>query len=123
MIETLFKRKSVRSYTGENITEEELNIILKACDASPVGMKQYETLHLTVISNKELLKNINESTQKMFKEIADLAYKKHLFIYQENNYCKNNNCGTSTYLRSQYATTQIIRDYLDKTFITIKNYL
>ena len=63
------------------------------------------------------------STQKMFKEIADLAYKKHLFIYQENNYCKNNNCGTSTYLRSQYATTQIIRDYLDKTFITIKNYL
>ena len=66
MIGTLFKRRSIRSYTGENITEEELNIILKACDASPVGMKQYETLHLTVISNKELLKNINESTQKMF---------------------------------------------------------
>ena len=63
------------------------------------------------------------STQKMFEEIADLAYKKHLFIYQENNYCKNNNCGTSTYLRSQYATTQTIKDYLDKTFITIKNYL
>ena len=66
MIETLLKRKSVRSYTGENITEEELNIILKACDASPVGMKQYETLHLTVITNKELLVKIEETTAKMF---------------------------------------------------------
>ena len=66
MIDTLLKRKSVRSYTGENISEEELSIILKACDASPVGMKQYETLHLTIISNKELLNKIQTTTSKMF---------------------------------------------------------
>ena len=59
MIDTLFKRKSVRSYTGENITEEELKIILKAADASPVGMRQYESLHLTIITNKDLLEKIN----------------------------------------------------------------
>ena len=66
MIGTLFKRKSVRSYTGENITEEELKVILKAADASPVGMKQYESLHLTVITNKEFLAKIEGLTAKMF---------------------------------------------------------
>ena len=38
MIETICSRKSVRSYTGENITAEELEVILKAANASPVGM-------------------------------------------------------------------------------------
>ena len=45
MLDLLLKRKSVRSYTGKSISEEELNIILKAADASPVGLKQYENLH------------------------------------------------------------------------------
>ena len=44
-METILKRKSVRSYTGEKITKDELNAILKAADASPVGMKRYETLN------------------------------------------------------------------------------
>ena len=63
---TILKRKSVRSYTGENITNEELQLILKAADASPVGMKQYETLHLTIITNKELLNEIEQLASKMF---------------------------------------------------------
>lgn len=66
MIDTLMKRKSVRTYTGESITEEELNIILKACDASPVGMKQYDSLHLTIISNKEVIEKIEEAASKRF---------------------------------------------------------
>lgn len=63
-----------------------------------------------------------DKTLQMFEDIADFTYKKHLFIYQENNYCKHNNCGISTYLRSQYATTYAIKDYIDKTLITISNY-
>ena len=66
MIKTLFKRKSVRTYTGESISKEELNIILKAADASPVGLKQYETLHLTVITNKDLLNKIETVAGAMF---------------------------------------------------------
>lgn len=65
-MDTILKRKSVRSYTGENITEEELNLILTSADASPVGLKQYETLHLTVITNKELLNKIEEVAGMMF---------------------------------------------------------
>ena len=66
MVDTIFKRKSVRTYTGKNITQEELDIILKSIDASPVGMKQYESLCVTVISNKELLDKIEAVASSMF---------------------------------------------------------
>ena len=66
MIETICSRKSVRSYTGENITAEELEVILKAANASPIGMGQFDSLHLTVITNKELLAKIEASAAAMF---------------------------------------------------------
>lgn len=65
-IETICSRKSVRNYTGENLTTDKLNIILKAANASPVGMGQFDSLHLTVITNKELLNKIEKVTAEMF---------------------------------------------------------
>ena len=70
MINTLLKRKSVRTYTGENISEEELKIILKAADASPVGMKRYETLHLTIVTNKDLIEKVNQEAMKNFHRVG-----------------------------------------------------
>lgn len=66
MMETICSRKSVRSYTGENITAEELEVILEAANASPVGMGQFDSLYLTVITNKELLAKIEASAAAMF---------------------------------------------------------
>lgn len=66
MLDTICKRKSVRTYTGESIAEEELNKILLAANASPVGMAQYENMHITVITNKEVLKEIDKNCAKMF---------------------------------------------------------
>ncbi len=51
----LFSRKSIRTYTGENITEAELDQILKAAYASPVGRALFDTLNITVISNRDYL--------------------------------------------------------------------
>lgn len=68
MINTILKRKSIRTYTGENISKEELEVILKSCNASPVGMKQYDSLHLTIVSNKDLLNKIEQETSKMFNK-------------------------------------------------------
>lgn len=65
-LEALFARKSVRSYTGEAPTNEELKLILKAANASPVGLKQYDTLHLTVIKSAELLAEIEHAAGAMF---------------------------------------------------------
>ena len=66
MIETICKRRSIRSYTGEPITTDELSVILKAANASPVGMGQFDSLHLTVITNPELLKRIEAAAATMF---------------------------------------------------------
>lgn len=54
-LETLYSRKSIRSFNGENITDAELKEILKAAYAAPVGRAMYDTLSLTVISNKDVL--------------------------------------------------------------------
>ncbi len=55
MAENIFLRRSIRSYTGEMPTEDELNLILKAVYASPVGMGRYDSLHVTVVKNREYL--------------------------------------------------------------------
>lgn len=50
--EAINVRKSVRSYTGEPVSEEELKAILMAGQSAPIGMAKYETIHLSVITNK-----------------------------------------------------------------------
>lgn len=64
-LDALFSRKSIRTYNGENISDEQLNIILKAAWASPVGRALFETLHITVISNKEYLDKWEDYCEKM----------------------------------------------------------
>ena len=53
--QTLYSRKTVRSYSGDPITPEELSEILKAGYAAPIGRRRYDTLHLTVITNPAFL--------------------------------------------------------------------
>ena len=55
MPEILYKRHSVRQYTGEPATNEEMDEILKAANAAPVGRARYDYLHLTVISDKDYI--------------------------------------------------------------------
>ena len=66
----LFKRRSIRSYTGEKISEAELQEILKAAYAAPVGMGRYDTLHITVIQNGDLLAEIEQVTSVMMEKIT-----------------------------------------------------
>lgn len=54
-LETLYSRKSIRSYTGEAPTEAQLSELLKAAYAAPVGRGAYDSLAITVISNKDYL--------------------------------------------------------------------
>lgn len=68
-------RQSTRKYTNEQIKEEDLNVILEAGCAAPVGHGQYKSLHLTVIQNPELLKEISENSAKFFnREGVDVIY-------------------------------------------------
>lgn len=53
--DNLFSRRSIRTYNGKSITEEELGLIIKAAYAAPVGRARFDSLHITVISNREYL--------------------------------------------------------------------
>lgn len=61
-INKLFSRKSIRSYTGGTVSDYDLNLILKAGNAAPVGKGRYDTLHLTVVSNPDLIMRIDKLT-------------------------------------------------------------
>ena len=54
-MDSIFSRKSIRSYTGELPTNEELDQILCACYAAPVGMGRFDSLHITVVKDREYL--------------------------------------------------------------------
>ncbi len=60
-LEAIYNRKSIRSYTGEQITKEQEEIILKAANASPVGLGQYGSVHLTIVKDRELINEINRA--------------------------------------------------------------
>lgn len=67
-LEAIAKRVSVRNYKPEQLTEEQLQTILKAGCAAPVAMAQYETLRITVVQNPVMLKKIyDDATEHVFK--------------------------------------------------------
>lgn len=53
-IKTILNRRSVRSYQQKQISDEELNMILKAGTYAPSAMNQ-QSSHFTVIQNKEVM--------------------------------------------------------------------
>lgn len=63
--ETICSRKSVRSYTGETPSEAELKKIFTAANAAPVGMGAYDSLNLSVITDRVLLDKIDQSCRQM----------------------------------------------------------
>lgn len=56
--EIITTRRSVRSYTPEQLTEEQLQTVLNAAYAAPVAGTLYKTMRLTVIQNAGTLDKI-----------------------------------------------------------------
>lgn len=64
-LDAIFFRKSVRSFCGAP-SDAELATVLKAAYAAPVGRALYENVHLTVITNAELIAKINAAAIAFF---------------------------------------------------------
>ena len=56
-IETIMKRRGVKSYTDQQVSDSDLQIILEAGIAGPTG-RNMQARHFTVVQNKELLKKL-----------------------------------------------------------------
>lgn len=67
-LDTIAKRTSIRAYKPMQILEEALDTILKAGMAAPVGSGQYDSLHLTVIQNMELLNEIGNKVTALVQK-------------------------------------------------------
>ena len=75
-LKAIASRKSIRSYTGEQISEDQLEKILFAGSVAPVGGGAKNCIHLTVVQNQELLRKISTLTAKAIHlaEGADPLY-------------------------------------------------
>lgn len=65
-IDVLNKRRSIRSFTGEPVSEESLKQILHAANAAPVGLGKYDSVHLTVVKDPALLAELEQATAAAF---------------------------------------------------------
>lgn len=62
-LNTILGRRSVRKFKTEQISEDELNLILEAGKFAPSAMNQ-QSWHFTAIQNKKLIDKINEVCKK-----------------------------------------------------------
>lgn len=62
----LNSRRSIRTFTGEAISDEVRAKLLHAANAAPVGMGKYETVHLTVVKSKEMLEKLEKNAENVF---------------------------------------------------------
>lgn len=69
-MKAIASRKSVRTYKQDQIPDEVLNTILIAGSAAPVASGMYDSLHLTVIQDKEILAGIAEGILEVLKSMG-----------------------------------------------------
>ena len=80
LFETLFCRKSVRSYTGKMPSDKQLKIIMKAASAAPVAKGRYRDLHLTVIKDQAIIHAIDDNFGKETRQNLQPLYGAPLLI-------------------------------------------
>lgn len=68
--EAIAKRYSCRKYKPEQIPEEALDGILKAGMAAPVGSAAYDSLHITVVQDRNLLNAIGDTVTDMVEKLT-----------------------------------------------------
>ena len=78
--QAIFTRCSCRCYTDEPVSEEQLNAVLAAANAAPVGMGAYGTVHLTVIRSKEFIAALSKATCEFMKREGDPLYGAPVFV-------------------------------------------
>ena len=69
ILENIKARRSVRAYTGQQVSEEDLQAVLEAATYAPSGM-HLETWHFTAIQNADKLTELNEAAQFVIRIVS-----------------------------------------------------
>ncbi len=67
VLKTIEKRRSMRGFSSEQISEKDLEAIMKAGLQAPTAMNA-QNWYFTVVQNKELLEEINTAVKKLLPE-------------------------------------------------------
>jgi nitroreductase len=68
VIENILTRRSIRNYTNQQISDEDLKIILETAKYAPSGGNS-QTWHFTVIQNREKLLQLNGYIKAAFEKL------------------------------------------------------
>lgn len=60
VFDVIHMRRSIRSYTGKPLTNQQINTIVSAANLSAVGMGKFDDLHLTIITDVQVLQKISK---------------------------------------------------------------
>ncbi|MCL1964024.1 MAG: nitroreductase [Firmicutes bacterium] len=82
VLDAIFSRRSIRAYSKEQITDEQLQIILTAGQAAP-SARNLQPWHFTAVQDQRLIRRINEAFRaqmlqdcppEMLAQISNPAY-------------------------------------------------
>ncbi|MDL2235861.1 nitroreductase family protein [Christensenellaceae bacterium OttesenSCG-928-L17] len=74
-MKALAMRKSTRDFSNRQVPENDMETILKAACAAPVGHGEYHALRLTVIRDEDVLDDIRRTAVDCFRDpILDIYY-------------------------------------------------
>lgn len=66
-------RHSVRKYTDEPVSDEDLHKIIVAANTAPVGSSRFDDIHLTVVRDRDILDKICEAVWARFADKETIA--------------------------------------------------
>lgn len=70
LLNTMAKRYACRNYKDSQISEEELEYVLKAAYLAPVAYGDYDEVNITVVQSEDLIQEINKES---FKALSGLG--------------------------------------------------
>ena len=70
-MQAIQERYSCRNYEHKAVEQEKVEQLMKAVYATPIAMKRYEDLHVTVITKEDFLKAWDEATAKMYNQLGE----------------------------------------------------
>lgn len=83
--DVLSKRVSTRKFTDEKISGEDIKILLDAANKAPIAMGQYDSSRLTVIEDRNLIKEISQEYKDFTGKDSDALYNAPVFIIFSSN--------------------------------------
>ncbi|MBQ8830065.1 MAG: nitroreductase family protein [Oscillospiraceae bacterium] len=72
-LELLKNRSSCRKYTNEPVSCEDLEKIIMAANAAPIGSSRTEDIHLTVVEDRAVLDKMAEAMERRREDKAAMA--------------------------------------------------